>query len=238
LREPHMFEASENCLKCKFRKTTFFCGLDSPALKDFDVIKTLAVYPSNALLFIEKENPRGVFVLCEGQVKLSMASRDGRTLVLRFAKPGEVLGLTAVVAGIPYEVTAEALTASQLAFVRKNDFLKFLEHHPGSYEAISKYLVSVYASACNQLRSVGLSPIPKRLARLLLDWSEEAGREEKVDCRIMMRLTHEEIGEFIGSTRETVTRTLGDFETRRIISLRDGSVTINDRKTLEAMAAA
>jgi len=238
VRAPHAFEPSENCLKCKFRKAAFFCGLDGPALRDFDAIKSLAVYPGNALLFIEKEDPRGVFVLCEGEVKLSMASREGRTLILRFAKPGEVLGLTAVVAGIPYEVTAETLTPSQLAFVRRNDFLKFLEHHPGNYEAISKYLISVYASACNQLRSVGLSPIPRRLAKLLLDWSDEAGRQERIDCRITMRLTHEEIGEFIGSTRETVTRTLGDFETRHIISLRDGSVTINDRKTLEAMAAA
>ena len=76
-----------------------FCQLQAAALKDFDIAKSSSVYPEGAVLFMEKQDPRGVFVLCEGQVKLSISSSEGKTLIVRIAKPGEVLGLTAVVGG-------------------------------------------------------------------------------------------------------------------------------------------
>ena len=162
---------------------------------------------------MEKQDPRGVFILCEGQVKLSICSSEGKTLIVRIAKPGEVLGLTAVVAGTPYEVTAETLRPSQVAFVRRDDFLRFIAAHPEIYQNIVKQMASSYESACEQLRTVGLSAsVQERLARVLLEWSQGA-EQTKAGTRITMPLTHEEIGEFIGSSRETVTRTFSEFKT-------------------------
>ena len=93
MRGPYGFELSENCQSCKVRVKGFFCQLSPPALADFNKTKSPATYPAGAVLFLEKQDPRGVFVLCEGQVKLSISSRGGKTLILRIAKPGEILGL-------------------------------------------------------------------------------------------------------------------------------------------------
>ena len=74
MRGPYGFEMNENCQTCKLRKSGYFCQLQGAALKNFDAAKASSVYPEGAVLFIEKQEARGVFVLCEGQVKLSISS--------------------------------------------------------------------------------------------------------------------------------------------------------------------
>lgn len=102
-------------------------------MKGFNAVKSPAEYPAGALLFLEKQDPRGIFVLCAGEVKLSISSSAGRTLILRIAKHGEILGLMATLSGNPYEVTAETLHPCQVAFVRRDDFLQFVAKHPEAY---------------------------------------------------------------------------------------------------------
>ena len=87
--------------------------------------------------------------------------------------------------------------------------------------------------ACEQLRTVGLaSTAPEKLARLLLDWSEN-GQTTECGTRFRFSLTHEEIGEFIGASRETVTRTLSVFKSRRLVAFQGSMLTIPSRVALE-----
>ena len=72
---------------------------------------------------------RGIYILCKGRVKLSATSREGQTLILQVAQPGEVLGLNATVSGSPHDTTAETGQPCQLNFVKRDDFLKFLTEH-------------------------------------------------------------------------------------------------------------
>jgi len=238
MRGPYGFELTENCETCELRSNGFFCQMPQVATKDFNAVKSSSSYPEGAVLFLEKQAPRGIFLLCEGQVKLSISSSEGKTLILRIARAGEVLGLSAVVGGTPYEVTAETLRPCQVAFVRRDDFLRFVAQHPETYQGILKQVTSSYGGACEQLRTVGLSAsAPERLARLLLDWSEGA-EQTKLGTRITLPLTHEEIGEFIGSSRETVTRAFCEFKSRHLVALKGSTVTIPNREALENMVNA
>ena len=90
------------------------------------VLKFTGVYPKNSLLFVEGEEPRGVFILCSGRVKLTTSSTDGKRLILKIVEAGEVLGLSAAILDRPYEVTAETIQPSQVNFIKRDDFLKFL----------------------------------------------------------------------------------------------------------------
>jgi CRP/FNR family transcriptional regulator, cyclic AMP receptor protein len=235
MRGPYGFELSENCQSCKVRANGFFCQLTALALKDFNAVKSPATYPAGALLFMEKQDPRGVFVLCAGQVKLSISSSTGKTLILRIAKPGEILGLMAAMSDSPYEVTAETVHPCQVAYVRRDDFLRFVARHPEAYQGVVKQLSTLYNGACEQLRTVGLSAsAPEKLARLLLDWSVET-KNTKHGTPIKLPLTHEEIAEFIGTTRETVTRTLSEFKSRQLVTLDGSTLMISNRPALEAI---
>jgi CRP/FNR family transcriptional regulator, cyclic AMP receptor protein len=238
MRGPYGFDMSDNCQSCKLKKSTFFCELSPKALKAFDATRTSSVYPEGAVLFLEKQDSRGVFILCEGEVKLSISSSDGKTLILRIAKPGEILGLMSVLSGKPYEVTAETIRPSQMAFVRRDDFLRFVAQHPEAYQGVTRQLSANYHGACEQLRTVGLSAsAPEKLARLLLEWAAE-GEQTNIGTRIKMPLTHEEIAEFIGSSRETVTRTLSEFKHQHLVALKGSTLTIPDRAALEHFVGA
>jgi CRP/FNR family transcriptional regulator, cyclic AMP receptor protein len=238
MRGPYGFELNENCQSCKVRANGFFCQLSPAAMTDFNKIKSPATYPAGALLFLEKQDPRGVFVLCAGQVKLSISSSGGKTLILRIAKPGEILGLMATISGIPYEVTAETLHPCKVAYVRRDDFLSFIGKHPEIYHSAVRQLSTLYSGACEQLRTVGLSAsVPERLARVLLEWSSDP-LDTKRNTQIKLPLTHEEIAEFIGTTRETVTRTLGEFKNRNLVALQGSTLMISDRAALETIGGA
>jgi CRP/FNR family cyclic AMP-dependent transcriptional regulator len=236
MKGPYGLELNDGCKTCKLGETGFFCHLGPAALKEFDAIKSTSTYPKGALLFVERQDARGVYVLCEGEVKLSISSTEGKTLIMRIARAGELLGLTATMAGTGYEVTAETIHPCQVAFVRREDFQRYVAHNPEASHNVLNQMTSQYQDACEQLRTVGLSSSAnEKLARLLLSWSVGMPKT-KAGTRITMPLTHEEIAEFIGTTRETVTRTLSEFKARHLITIQGSTLTIPDRAALEHVA--
>ena len=233
MHSPYGLELVENCRNCSLRSDGSFCNLSSAPLKALEAIKYTTAYPVGAVLFMEGQAPRGVLVLCKGRVKLSMTSTEGKTLILRIIKPGEVLGLHAVVSGTPYQATAETLEPCQVAFVKREDFLRFLREHGEASIHAAQQLSGSYQVACEQIRSLGLShSAPEKLAKFLLDWSARGG-ETKPGTHVKLTLTHEEIGQLIGTSRETVTRTLGEFKSRQVAALNGSTLVIQNKAALE-----
>jgi len=226
------------CLSCKLREGRLFCDLPEEQLKELDAIKFSSVYPRGAMLFIEGESPRGVFVLCRARVKLMTCSTDGKTM-MRIAAPGEVIGLSATISGKPYEATAEMLDTGQINFIRTEDFLRYLRQHADVCLRIAQHLSNDYQAANDQARSLGLSSsASEKLARLILGWCDETGEMTEQGIRLKFSFTHEEIAQMISATRETVTRLLGDFRHSDVILLRGSSLIIRDRVALESMLTA
>ena len=95
-----------------------------------------------------------------------------------------------------------------------------------------------YQTACEQLKTIGLcTSAPEKLAKLFLDFSAQ-GQQTKEGTRVRFSLTHEEIGEFIGTTRETVTRTIGQFKSEHLIDLRGSTLLIQNRSGVENLISA
>jgi CRP/FNR family transcriptional regulator, cyclic AMP receptor protein len=235
---PYGIQITENCLICNLREPGFFCELPKSALDELEKVKYASAYPQGAVLFVEGQAPRGVYVICSGRVKLSTTSREGKTLILRIADPGEVLGLHAAVSGKPYELTAESLQPCQLDFIRRDDFLRFLQHHGDACMNAAEHLSQNCQNAYEMIRSLGLShSVGEKLARLLLEWAAE-GETTKEGIRIKISLTHEEIAQLIGTSRETVTRVLSEFRAKKFAELRGSTLMIQDKPGLERMIGA
>jgi len=193
-------------------------------------------YPSGVVLFSEMEAPESVFVVLCGDIKLSINSRDGRRLILHIAGKGEIVGLASALSGTPYEVTAETLYPAKLGVISRSEFLGVLLRHPEAYQTLIEEMSRQFTKACEQLRTLGLSSsVPQKLARLLLEWSEN-GQVSEAGSRFHFALTHQEIGEFIGATRETVTRTLSEFKNRQLIAFHGSTLTIPSKIALENYA--
>jgi CRP-like cAMP-binding protein len=124
---PYGMEIVESCLTCKLRKNQWFCGLSPHGLKLVGEASHITTYPGGALLFVEGQEPRGVYVLCSGKAKLSTTSRDGKVLILRIAEPGDVLGLSAGISGLPFEVTAETTEPCQVNFIERQALIERIE---------------------------------------------------------------------------------------------------------------
>lgn len=222
-------------MMCRFRHESFFCELPKATLQAFDSIKYAAAYPGGALLFNEGQMPRGVYLLCRGQVKLSITAADGKALILRIAEPGEVLGLHATVSGTPYEMSGETLHPCQINFIKRDDFLKFLREHGDACLQAARHLSDDCQSAFEQIRALGLSHSAReKLARVLLEWAAN-GEQTKEGVRVKMAMTHEEIAQMIGTSRETVTRILTEFRTKRLAVIKGANLLISNRAGLERL---
>jgi CRP/FNR family transcriptional regulator, cyclic AMP receptor protein len=234
-RTPYGLEIIENCLSCPHRQERLFCNLSDAAIKSLASITSSAAYPKGATLFVEGQPARGVFILCNGRVKLSTSSADGKTLILRIAEPGEVLGLPATVTGTCYELTGDVIEPAQANFVARNDFLNFLKDNGEAALRVAQQLGETYHSAISEMRTIGLShSAGEKLARFLLEWAANYP-EEKGQIRIKLTLTHEEIAQMIGSSRETVTRLLADFRKKQLLQVIGSTLVIKNKPALESI---
>jgi CRP/FNR family transcriptional regulator, cyclic AMP receptor protein len=235
---PYGLPVIEDVRDFNLGESSFFSGLAEETLEELNYIKHTSSYPEGAVVLMEGQAARGVYIVCQGRVKLMTTNADGKTLIVKIAQPGEVLGLQSVVTGDPYELTVETLQPSQLAFIARDQFLKFLRKHADACLRATQHLSSDCHSAYEVIRSIGLChSVAGKLARLLKQWSSETRTSNGV-VRMKMALTHEELAQLIGSSRETVTRILGDFRRRGVVELNGATLTIKNHAALEALCVA
>ena len=200
-------------------------------------LKLSRYYPRGSVLFVEGQRPRGVYVLCQGRAKVSIASAQGKTLVLRIARPGELLGMNATLTGQPLGATVETLERCRIDFIPREDFLKLLDRDGRAWLGVAQALSRKLSSLVEHSRLLFLSQsASEKLARLLVRWCDEHGKRTAQGIRIDSSLTHEEMAQMICTSRETVTRVLGEFKRKDIVSLADKAIFVRNRKALESLA--
>jgi CRP/FNR family transcriptional regulator len=227
MRAPYGLNIIDNCVTCPVREEHLFCNLPAAVLQKLNDIKSTAVYPKAAVLFIEGQQPRGVFVLCAGKVKLFTSSNEGKTIITKLSEPGDVLGLNATVSNRPYEVTAEMVDPGQANFIARDAFLQFLREHGEVAVRVAEQLSRNYYTAYNEIRILGLTSSPaEKFAKLLLSWSVDS-KDPAKSAQVRMTLTHEEIAEMIGTTRETVSRLFSEFKKKHLLQAKGATLTLN-----------
>ena len=237
-RAPYGMEIADDCATCPERKDGFFCQMTSETLADFQKMKFTSLYPAGSVLFVEGQVPRGVYMLCKGRIKLTMASPAGKTVIARVVEAGELLGLHSAISGDAHEVTAETLQPCQVDFIRRDDFNRLLRDHGDASTNAMQQLTNYYRGACHQIRYLGLTPsATEKMASFLLE-SAVHGQETPAGIRIHLSLTHEEIAQVVGVTRETVTRALTELRAKMLISSKGPSILIRNKPGLEAMITA
>ena len=233
--KPYGFEF-ENCVVCTGRGDRFFCNLQPAALAAFERLAFATSYPRGAVLFSEGQVVHGVFLVCRGSVKMSISGADGKTLIAHIAGPGEALGLSSAFTGNPYKATAETLEPAKISFMRRDDFLRFVGEHQDACLRAARQVSHECEAESDHIRALGLShSVTEKLAHLLLSWCNERGKESEGGTRLQLLMTHEDISQLIGTSRETVTRLLKDFRTRGIVAVRGSTLTVLSKSALQAL---
>jgi len=193
-------------------------------------------YPQGSVLFREGDRCNAVFVVCSGRVKVSATSRDGRTMILRIANAGDLLGMSAALNNAESEITAEALEPCRVRVLHAKHLTVMLQQYSDVSMSAAKVLAEDYRAAFNEARLMGLPSSPAgRVARLILNWADEA--KTASSAFITMSLTHEEVASMTATTRETVTRTLSRFRKEKIIATHGVALTVLQPGALEQLSA-
>lgn len=223
------------CLSCPVREKNGFCNLGDEA-REFLVAHSVVVeYPRGTVMFREGDPAESVYVLCSGRFKVSASSQEGRTMILRIAGPGAVLGMSAALSDIEHETTAEALEPCRVRVMRTRVLQTLLHDFPETALGAAKTLATEYQAAFEEARRIALPETPAgRVACLLLDWM---AKSERQNATITMPLTHDEVASMTATTRETVTRTLSRFKKDGIIQSKGVLLTILQPGTLQALSA-
>ena len=232
---PYDLQIVDNCIECSHAKPGFFCGFSPDALQALNLVSHKTVVPAGAILFVEGQEPRGVFVVCSGNVNLSTTSREGKGLILRTAEAGETLGLSAAISNVAYEVTAETATPCQISFIERKHVLELLQSFNEIVLQVARCLSHEFQSAYRDIHDLVLTKSSAgKLARLLLSRADPT--DDDSEARLSSSMTHEEMAQRIGASRETVTRLITNLKKKRLIRT-DGTVlVIRDRAALEALA--
>lgn len=213
------------------------CDSLLPDFREFEEIKVSSVHPRGDVLFAEGQPAGGVYVLCSGRAKVSISSSEGKTLILRIAQPGDLLGVNSVLKGLPYDATVETLDRCRIDFVPRADFIKLLDESKTARVGVSKILGNELSDVVERARLLLLSQTAQeKLVRLLLKWCDELGEPTPEGIRLNHRLTHEEIAQMICGSRETVSRLFAQLKRKQIVRLTASGVFVCNRSALELVS--
>lgn len=225
----------EKCKACANRDKHGFCDLSEEA-SEFLIANSFVVeYPRGTVLFHEGDPADTIYILCSGKLKVSASSREGRTMILRIACSGSVLGLSAAIAEKTHEATSEALEPSRVRVMRSSALRTLLREFPLAGLGAAHTLAEEYRAAFEEARRLALPETPAgRVACLLLDWMANSERKGPT---ITLPLTHDEVASMTATTRETVTRTMSRFKKDGIIQAKGIALTILQPKVLQQLSA-
>ena len=237
MRSRSNLDMQANCLTCPWRQHRSFCNVSGAALQHLQGIARTVLCDKGKVLYSEGEPADGIFILCSGRAKVSIASRRGTMMILKVAQAGEALGLAAVLSDHPHQDTAQLLDACQAKFIPKQQLKPFLFGYAPMALKTAQQISTDYNSAREQIRRLGFSMSgTQKLARLLIEWANRAGSKRTRERMFMVPYTHEEIAHMIASTRETVTRVLMKFRARKVIEIQGKIFVIKDMERLAGFA--
>jgi CRP/FNR family transcriptional regulator len=224
------------CSTCPQANEFAFCNIGPEAHRFLEANSVQMEYPRGSVLFREGDHPTAIYVLCSGKVKVSVSSQEGRTMILRIARAGDVLGLSAALVGGEQETTVEALEPVRARVLHLNHLNSMMKEYAEVSLGAARSMARDYRAAFDEARLIALPSSPAgRIARLILDWAEEARRN--ASPFVTMSLTHEEVASMAATTRETVTRTLSRLRKENVITTRGVALTVLQPSALERMSA-
>ena len=187
------------------------------------------------VLFMTGDAGESVFFVLSGRIKMSRVTRDGKELTLAYRGPGEIVGELCLVDGGPREEMAETMEASLMAEIPREDFWRLLERHPALGAQMTRTLCLRRRELERKVEDLVFKDVNAKLSELLLDLGQEYGVDDPRGILVAIKITHQEMANLIGSTRETVSLTLSQFKRNKLITTEGRKIIITDREGLASL---
>lgn len=226
------------CEVCPVRLQGVFSDLSKDEQKFLTKAKTCNGYRKRSVIFYEGNPSMGLFCVNSGKVKIYKHGVNGEVQIVRLSKAGDLLGYRALLSNEPYSATAEVLEDATICFMDRTTVLQLLQRNaPLSLRILRKVCQDLRAAEERTLDLIQ-KPVPQRVAALLLALQADFGENAKQGVRLNIALTREEMAEMVGTTAETLIRTLSEFKTRGLIDLEPHTVFVKNPHELSRLLPA
>lgn len=207
-------------------KIPLFKSLGEPAKSDVLEASTRRMLPAESFLFMQGDPAETLYVIVKGRLKLSQVSADGQQVILRYAVPGEAVGVVAVLSESVYPVAAESVEDSSLLSWRREQVLRLMQRYPEIAVSAIGVLAARVREFQDRVRELSTERVERRIARALLRLAQQTGRRVEQGVLIDLPLSRQDLAEMTGTTLFTVSRTLKNWENRGLIVSGREQVTI------------
>ncbi len=188
------------------------------------------------VIYLPGDPGAAVFLVNGGRVKISKVTRDGKELTLAYRGPGEIFGETCLIEGGPREEMAEAMENALITEIDRAEFEQLLMSQASLGYRMTKILAQRRREVENKIENLVFKDVNSKLAELLLRLGTEYGVDDARGTLVALKITHQEMANLIGSTRETVSLTLAQFKRKGLIQTEGRKVILADREGLRALA--
>ncbi len=206
-----------------------FSGLNDAELEKLEKVAVVKTFPKNTILFSEGDQSDSFYVVLSGKVNVGINDEEGREVILSILGEGEYFGEMALLDGEPRSAFVMTKEPTQLLIISKKDFESFVETNPDIIINVLKGLLKRLREANKKIESLALMNVYGRVARLLTQLS--VTRDDKT--MIEDKLTHQEIANMVGASREMVSRVLKELSDEGYISIRKKKITLHGKLPYE-----
>jgi CRP/FNR family transcriptional regulator/CRP/FNR family cyclic AMP-dependent transcriptional regulator len=209
-------------------KVPLFSGLSDEAIDNLIQVTTRKAYPKDATLVEEHEPGETLYMILSGKVKVTNIGPDGKQVILSVLGGGEFFGEMSLLDREPRSATVVTMEKTEMMLLRRKEFLNLLENNQ---EILTKLLSTLSARlrhANAQIKSLALLDVLGRIARLFLDLAAKDGRKLLDGSTVFRRPTHQEIASMVGTSRETVSRMIGDLSKEGYIKISGKDIIISE----------
>lgn len=224
----------ERKLRDGLKRCGLFSRLDESAIVEVVRASTLSRFARRRQVYGQKERPTAVFVLMSGRVRVVRTTSDERALTVAYLGAGELIGETAFMGGDGYRDAATATEngeAVRIPIARMRDLLRY---QPFAV-AMLQLMLERRLQAERRIESLLSRSVDSRVAEFLLDAADRHGIPDSRGILIAVRYTHQEIADYVGSTRETVTLALGELRRRNAITFDHRRLVLLNVRDLHAL---
>jgi len=225
-------ESASNKKLWYLKRINVFSGLSWREMRELKRITRMVSYRKNDLVYLPGDPSDMVFLLKKGRVKISRLSEEGREATLAILEPGEIFGELEALQGIPRESMVQALEPVLICEIQREDFDRYLHQYPEVGGKVIKWFGWRLRQIETRVSDLVFKSAAARLAHLLLDLSHSMGIPENRCIRLQTRLTHQNLANLIGTSRETVSTLISQFVNHGLIAQANRYILILDENGL------
>jgi CRP-like cAMP-binding protein len=212
-----------------------FDGISPSEMQEMEKITRMEEVKKRQPLYLPGDPSSNVYLLKKGRVKIANSAPSGKEVTFDILEPGEVFGELEVLEDAPRSTSAETLDDTLICVIPRKDFDQYLAMHPNVTVKLTKLIGLRLRKIQSRVEDLVFRDVPARLAHLLVELSKSDGVKEATGIRLKAKLTHQEMANLIGCSRETVSSTLGQFRDDGLVRLDGRTITILNEKGLSRL---